>query len=39
VKELDDLIAEIVVDSYDEDESVAAFCAVLRAARCGGPLP
>jgi hypothetical protein len=30
VKELDDLIAKIVVDCYDEDECVGAFCAVLE---------
>lgn len=29
VKELDELIAEIVVDCYDEDECMTAFCTVL----------
>lgn len=29
MKELDELIAEIVVDCYDEDECMMAFCTVL----------
>jgi hypothetical protein len=29
VKELDDLVASIVVDCYDEDECMMAFCTVL----------
>jgi hypothetical protein len=29
VRELDELIAEIVVDCYDEDECMTAFCTVL----------
>jgi hypothetical protein len=30
MQEIDGLIAEIVVDCYDEDECVGAFCAVLE---------
>ncbi|MGH3621392.1 MAG: calcium-binding protein, partial [Sciscionella sp.] len=30
VQELDDLISEIVVDCYDEDECMMAFCTVLE---------